>query len=930
MIQQWKFLLVGVLVLCASMVHAATAQTIGGTLNTQGDLRIQYNITGTMSINRHNGSNYISQNLGKGSLLYANGSAYRLGYYNGSTGGVTPTLTSLTSTTSGGTHRIVAIWTCGPFKYAHTVSYVPGDAYYRSQWSVTNTSGSTVNDLRFFHGQDTFLAGSDNGSGFWVAGNNTVGVQQINGGIIQRQLLQGLTSVHAYESQDYFNVRSLVNAYALTNTIDGNQNTDNGYALEWRQASLAAGATWIIKGSEKFYVANSGGLIVTAPTVFDAIPNTTIQIPFVVQNTTGATISTTNLAIASSTGGWTASIASPSTPVSIAAGASQTVLVDVVVPAGAVPGDRSNITLTADDNAAFTISDISVAVVPNSPPTVPVDSNATANGVPENPSNGTVVGVTASSTDSDTSQTLVYSLTNNVGGRFAIDSSTGVVTVANGTLLNFESASSHTISVEVNDGIDSAFADFAIAVSNVNEVPTNIALAGSTVVENSANGTVVGTLSTTDIDAGDTFTYTLVSGSGDTNNAAFSIAGDQLKVAGPIDFEATATLSIRVRSTDAGSLNYEKSFTITVTDVVENLAPTNITLSSSTVAENSAAGTMVGTLASVDGDVADTHTYALVSGAGSSDNASFSIAGNALKAAVAFDFEAKASYSIRVKTTDSGVGNMTFEKVLTITVANENEAPILTSIAASPTTLFTGDTVNFTVAAIDPDGTVPTLSIDYGDGSSGSQLTHVYANKGTYTVTITVTDGALSDSDTLSLIVASADFNTDGFVGPMDKDSDADGVPDAMEVVMGTDPNNRDDSPLNGAKPISFRMEKPKATFGNELNDKIEFKGVLHVPAGLDPVGETLVIDGGGNVRKVELDEKARFKSDDVSFQLVAKLNLTKAKEARFKLVIGGALLDNMVKNAPKDEAGRPTQLSAHILFNGALLVQTKKLLYRN
>ena len=63
----------------------------------------------------------------------------------------------------------------------------------------------------------------------------------------------------------------------------------------------------------------------------------------------------------------------------------------------------------------------------------------------------------------------------------------------------------------------------------------------------------------------------------------------------------------------------------------------------------------------------------LVAGAGSADNGSFTISGNELKTAESFNFEAKASYSIRVKTTDSGSAG--FEKQLTITVENVNDPP---------------------------------------------------------------------------------------------------------------------------------------------------------------------------------------------------------------------------------------------------------------
>ena len=106
-----------------------------------------------------------------------------------------------------------------------------------------------------------------------------------------------------------------------------------------------------------------------------------------------------------------------------------------------------------------------------------------------------------------------------------------------------------------------------------------------------------------------------------------------------------------------------------------NFAPTNITLSATSIQENNAVGATIGTLTSTDADAGDSHSYTLVSGTGDTDNAAFTISGNTLKTNVVFDFETKASYSIRVKTDDGFNG--TFEKVLTITVTNEPEAIIV-------------------------------------------------------------------------------------------------------------------------------------------------------------------------------------------------------------------------------------------------------------
>ncbi|MFN9917698.1 MAG: cadherin repeat domain-containing protein, partial [Pirellulaceae bacterium] len=69
------------------------------------------------------------------------------------------------------------------------------------------------------------------------------------------------------------------------------------------------------------------------------------------------------------------------------------------------------------------------------------DANAAANSLAENSANGTSVGIIASASDADaTTNTITYTLDDAAGGRFAINSSTGVVTVADSSLLNYEAA----------------------------------------------------------------------------------------------------------------------------------------------------------------------------------------------------------------------------------------------------------------------------------------------------------------------------------------------------------------------------------------------------------------------------------------------------------------------------------------------------------
>ncbi|MCI0460839.1 MAG: cadherin repeat domain-containing protein, partial [Gemmataceae bacterium] len=97
--------------------------------------------------------------------------------------------------------------------------------------------------------------------------------------------------------------------------------------------------------------------------------------------------------------------------------------------------------------------------------------------------------------------------------------------------------------------------------------------------------------------------------------------------------------------------------------------PTNVTLSFRSVAENSPAGTRVGTLIAADPDIGDTHTFSLLNNAGGR----FRIVGNELQVApgAVLDFEASPSHTIRVQATDST--GLSFARDLDITLIDVNE-----------------------------------------------------------------------------------------------------------------------------------------------------------------------------------------------------------------------------------------------------------------
>src|SRR5262249_4555102 len=150
-----------------------------------------------------------------------------------------------------------------------------------------------------------------------------------------------------------------------------------------------------------------------------------------------------------------------------------------------------------------------------------------------------------------------------------------------------------------------------------------VTLSNASLPENAPANTLVGVLSTTDPDAGDTHTYSLPAGV--AANDLYLIDGNKLRSRQPFDYETQSTYHVSIRTTDQGGLSFDTQNTaITVTNV--NEAPTAVTLSSDSLPENAPPDTIVGVLTTTDADVGDTHTYSLP--AGVEANAYFWIDGN--------------------------------------------------------------------------------------------------------------------------------------------------------------------------------------------------------------------------------------------------------------------------------------------------------------
>ena len=402
----------------------------------------------------------------------------------------------------------------------------------------------------------------------------------------------------------------------------------------------------------------------------------------------------------------------------------------------------------------------------NEPPTISDQAFSLA----EDAAKGAIVGtVAASDPEGDT---LSYSIeSGNTGDVFAIDSSSGQITVS-GTL-DHETTESYLLAVKVSDGGTPALSSAAtitINITDINEPPT-ISDQTFSLAEDAAKGAIVGTVAASDPE-GDTLSYSIESGNTEGVFAIDSASG-QITVVGTLDRETTPSYSLSVQVTevsDGGTLGLKNTGTITinVTDINE---PPTISDQTFSIAENASNETPVGTVAASDPE-GDTLSYSIESG---NTEGVFAIDSSSGQITVVgtLDRETTPSYPLRVavtEVTDGGTTGLSSAATITINVTDINESPVINDQTFSLAENASNNASVGTVAASDPEGDTLSYSIAEGNDnnvfaidSSSGQITVSgtldYEATSSYSLTVQVSEDDAASSSTAEITINITDIN---------------------------------------------------------------------------------------------------------------------------------------------------------------------------
>ncbi len=307
----------------------------------------------------------------------------------------------------------------------------------------------------------------------------------------------------------------------------------------------------------------------------------------------------------------------------------------------------------------------------------------------ENPINGGLLGTVSASTNRGN---LSYSLVSqSVTGAMAINSTTGILTVANVAAFDFEVNPILTAVVSVANGSETATANITITLSNVTEVAVDNFTA--TVTENVDNGIGIGSMN---VQTGaPTFSI-----SSQTPSGALRISSTgQLSVLNSTDFDFELRTSISATITySGGGETKTATATITITDEVE----INVANFTATVAENSAINTSIGNVnATVPTGPGSIVAYAITT---QSPAGALAINGSTGELTVAnaslFDFETNPTITATYSATNLSE-TKTASVTITLTDVNEAAGTWGTNLVAGSTTTTgcttgTGNALRFT------------------------------------------------------------------------------------------------------------------------------------------------------------------------------------------------------------------------------------------
>ena len=373
-----------------------------------------------------------------------------------------------------------------------------------------------------------------------------------------------------------------------------------------------------------------------------------------------------------------------------------------------------NLSISVSDEAYTQTSTVSVSIIDKNDP--PVLNNQIVH-VKENSPNNTDVGSALSAKDPDsTDDYLTYHIIDNTNASVFKISSDGQISVKDSEQLDYEKTQSYTLTVQVIDpGGLTDNAMITINCNNVNE-PAVISAQAVEITENTANGTVVYTVVSSDPDNAYTpFTHNIYAIAGGSGISGFTISSAgviHVSDSTLLNYESHQTLFLTVQVEDSmdSRLCASETITITLTNINDNWPV--VTSQTYSVAQYSRNGVKASpnTIPLAKDADGDRLSYTIISG---NTNDALIISEDGyfiINNADQFKNDIKLAYMIGIEVSD---GSKTSTGTIRVNV--ENYTPTISPISDTTTTINTPQTINISVN--DSNGDFLTLTVSSSNES---------------------------------------------------------------------------------------------------------------------------------------------------------------------------------------------------------------------
>ena len=297
--------------------------------------------------------------------------------------------------------------------------------------------------------------------------------------------------------------------------------------------------------------------------------------------------------------------------------------------------------------------------------------------------------------------------------------------------------------------------------------------------------------------------------------------------------DGTYTVALTVTGTDPADPTLTGTASDSETVEIANVAPEVVVPADATLDEG---GTFTGTGSFTDPGTTDTWTATVDYGDGSGSQTLTLNPDNTFDLSHVYETSGTFPVTVTVTDDDGGAGTGSF----VVTAIN---APPVASVSG-PSIGVRGQPLPYTLSATDSQADMDagfTFDVDWGDGSaveqivgeSGTVVNHVFAEEGSYTITVTATDqdGASSEPVSLTVEIEVAALIDDP-LNPGDTLLAVGGTSGDDTIVINP---SRGSKVLIGGESIgTFTGADRIAVFGMDGNDNIHIAGAIRIPAWLD------------------------------------------------------------------------------------------------